>query len=171
MHDHVTEISDTMSDSGFSSSNTSNSECIGGPIALENAAYPTNLSVIDIRDITESAKSLASAANLTPLIMSELMSKNVVFPSSSARFDIQQNGKTSKWQDVPASYGEHDVLIRSIPTLVLYDDVGLEIFDAITQVSEYYVTNAEEQILKDESDHIMNKYVGDGGVIIELGVG
>ncbi|KAI9341189.1 histidine-specific methyltransferase [Obelidium mucronatum] len=70
-----------------------------------------------------------------------------------------------------SNYGKETVAIRSIPTLVLYDDRGLDIYDKITYVEEYYLTNAEMQIFMDQGDEIMETCVGDGGVLIELGVG
>ncbi|KAJ3026765.1 UNVERIFIED_CONTAM: hypothetical protein HDU68_005111 [Siphonaria sp. JEL0065] len=68
-------------------------------------------------------------------------------------------------------YGAKTIQIRSIPTLVLYDDRGLEIYDKITYVEEYYLTNAEMQIFMDQGEEIIHQCVGDGGVLIELGVG
>ncbi|KAJ3116728.1 hypothetical protein HK100_000995, partial [Physocladia obscura] len=136
------------------------------------ATSATNLKILDIRD--SSQNSLASATNLAPLIVSALTTKTKLFPTSSARFDRLQNAKTSPYHLSGAlndDYGREDIKIRSIPTLVLYDDEGLEIYDQITYVDEYYLTNAEMQILKDEGDEIVNACVGDGGVLIELGVG
>ncbi|KAJ3222740.1 hypothetical protein HDU81_009622, partial [Chytriomyces hyalinus] len=134
---------------------------------------PVNLSITDIRNSSPSL-SLAATSNLAPLITAGLSQKNAIFPRSSARFDIAQNGKTSPFQksgSLSASYGTADEPIRSIPTLVLYDDAGLDIYDAITYVEEYYLTNAEMQIFMDLGDEIMDSCVGDGGVLIELGVG
>ena len=62
-------------------------------------------------------------------------------------------------------------LVRSIPTIVLYDKKGLEIFDKITYEPEYYLTEAEIDIFKRYAEDIVKEYVEDGGVIVELGVG
>ena len=60
--------------------------------------------------------------------------------------------------------------MKSIPTIVLYDDVGLQIYDQITYLEEYYLTNAEIDILKNKADQII-EYIPDGSHIIELGAG
>ncbi|KAJ1566719.1 hypothetical protein HK405_008709 [Cladochytrium tenue] len=62
-------------------------------------------------------------------------------------------------------------LLRSIPTLVLYDDRGLELFDEITYLDEYYLTAAEIDVFARWADEMMRTCVSDGGVLIELGVG
>lgn len=59
---------------------------------------------------------------------------------------------------------------KSIPTLVLYDDRGLQLFDQITYLDEYYLTNAEMDILNTKADQIV-KDVKDSSVVIELGAG
>ncbi|KAJ3270974.1 hypothetical protein HDV01_007304 [Terramyces sp. JEL0728] len=62
-------------------------------------------------------------------------------------------------------------LLRSLPTMILYDDKGLEIFDKITYDRDYYLTNAEIEVLQNNSDELVEKYVKDGDVLIELGAG
>lgn len=59
---------------------------------------------------------------------------------------------------------------KSIPTLVLYDNRGLQLFDQITYLPEYYLTNAEIDILKRKGDEIV-AHIPDGSAIIELGAG
>ncbi|KAG9303392.1 hypothetical protein G9A89_013718 [Geosiphon pyriformis] len=60
--------------------------------------------------------------------------------------------------------------MKSIPTIVLYNDRGLQLFDEITYLEEYYLTNAEIDILTRKVDQIV-EYVKNGSVIIELGAG
>ncbi|CAG8620353.1 10078_t:CDS:2, partial [Ambispora leptoticha] len=60
--------------------------------------------------------------------------------------------------------------MKSIPTIVLYDDRGLQLFDQITYLDEYYLTNCEIDILNRKVDEIV-AYVKDGSAIIELGAG
>lgn len=55
--------------------------------------------------------------------------------------------------------------------MVLYDDKGLEIFDKITYHEDYYLTNAEIDILQTYSSEMVKSYVQDGDVLIELGSG
>ncbi|KAI9338099.1 hypothetical protein DFJ73DRAFT_628708 [Zopfochytrium polystomum] len=61
--------------------------------------------------------------------------------------------------------------LRSIPTLVLYDDRGLDLFDQITYLDEYYLTNAEIDVFERWGDEMMAACVEDGGILVELGVG
>ncbi|KAM5531301.1 hypothetical protein V8D89_015016 [Ganoderma adspersum] len=68
---------------------------------------------------------------------------------------------------------------KMLPTLLLYDERGLRIYDEITtDASEYYLFPAEEKILKNKADEIvrvMHSGVGDGDladeVVVELGAG
>ena len=63
------------------------------------------------------------------------------------------------------------ILLRSLPTMLLYDDHGLDIFDKITYDKDYYLTKAEIDILLNNSRGIVRDYVKDGAVLIELGAG
>jgi uncharacterized SAM-dependent methyltransferase len=66
---------------------------------------------------------------------------------------------------------------RELPTLLLYDERGLRLYDDITtHAPEYYLFAAEESILKDKVDDIVQtmhqaKGVGPGEVVVELGAG
>ena len=62
-------------------------------------------------------------------------------------------------------------LLRSLPTMLLYDDKGLDIFDQITYDKDYYLTKAEIDILIKYSRDMVRDYVKDGSVLIELGAG
>ncbi|OQS04917.1 DUF323 domain-containing protein [Thraustotheca clavata] len=68
-----------------------------------------------------------------------------------------------------ASYGQEKP-VRHVPSLVLYDAHGLEIYDQITYLDDYYLTNAEIDILQNSADKLL-AHVKDGDVLIELGVG
>ncbi|KAI9485402.1 MAG: hypothetical protein EXX96DRAFT_544974 [Benjaminiella poitrasii] len=60
---------------------------------------------------------------------------------------------------------------KSIPTFILYDKKGLQLFDQITQLDdEYYLTGAEHDILLTYSNEIVDR-LQDGSVIFELGSG
>src|SRR6516162_9134101 len=58
---------------------------------------------------------------------------------------------------------------RSIPPKYFYDDRGSELFDAICELPEYYLTRAERELLAAHADSI----VGATGAtaIVELGSG
>lgn len=60
--------------------------------------------------------------------------------------------------------------LKSIPTFVLYDTLGLQLFDQITCLDEYYLTNAERAILQEHADELADR-VKNGSIIIELGAG
>ena len=68
---------------------------------------------------------------------------------------------------------------KSLPTLLLYDERGLRLYDELTtDCHEYYPFAAEEAILKAKSDEIVRLMHGkddgvvvDGEVVLELGAG
>ncbi|MCJ1390687.1 hypothetical protein MMC18_003548 [Xylographa bjoerkii] len=59
---------------------------------------------------------------------------------------------------------------KKMPTLLLYDEKGLNLFEEITYLEEYYLTNAEIEVLSCYADHIADRIV-DGSQLIELGSG
>ena len=60
----------------------------------------------------------------------------------------------------------------SLPTLILYNEPGLKLFEKITYLEEYYLTNCEIEILKSKSDEIVKRLgLKDGGLVVELGSG
>ncbi|TFY55644.1 hypothetical protein EVG20_g9242 [Dentipellis fragilis] len=68
---------------------------------------------------------------------------------------------------------------KTLPTLLLYDECGLQLYDDITtSVEEYYLFRAEEAILKTHADDIVQAIHGEnrgqiaeGEVVLELGAG
>ncbi|EGN98544.1 hypothetical protein SERLA73DRAFT_183605 [Serpula lacrymans var. lacrymans S7.3] len=67
---------------------------------------------------------------------------------------------------------------RRLPTLLLYDERGLKLYDDITtEAPEYYLFGAEEEILANNADDIigaMHRAAGEvvpGEVVLELGAG
>jgi L-histidine Nalpha-methyltransferase / hercynylcysteine S-oxide synthase len=60
----------------------------------------------------------------------------------------------------------------TLPTLILYDEPGLKLFEKITYLDEYYLTNCEIEILKTKSDEIVKRLkLEEGGIVVELGSG
>ncbi|KAK2613834.1 hypothetical protein N8I77_000713 [Diaporthe amygdali] len=59
---------------------------------------------------------------------------------------------------------------RRLPTLLLYDERGLQLFEAITYLDEYYLTNDEIQVLRDSASKVAES-IPDGSMFIELGSG
>ena len=59
---------------------------------------------------------------------------------------------------------------RRLPTLLLYDEQGLKLFEDITYLDEYYLTNAEIEVLNSHADEIAQQ-IRAGSLVIELGSG
>lgn len=59
---------------------------------------------------------------------------------------------------------------RTLPTLLLYDENGLRLFEDITYLDEYYLTNAEIEVLTLHAEHLAQE-IQAGSLIIELGSG
>jgi L-histidine Nalpha-methyltransferase / hercynylcysteine S-oxide synthase len=59
---------------------------------------------------------------------------------------------------------------KTLPTLLLYDAAGLKLFEKITYLDEYYLTNAEIDVLSNYADEIA-KRIRPGGIVVELGSG
>lgn len=77
--------------------------------------------------------------------------------------ELQLNGNIIKGLDAPV--GE-----KTLPTMLLYDEAGLKEFEAITYVDDYYLTNAEIEVLSTYADEIASR-VPNGALLIELGSG
>jgi dimethylhistidine N-methyltransferase len=59
---------------------------------------------------------------------------------------------------------------KRISAKYFYDQAGSELFEAITQLDEYYPTRTEIQLLKDYREHIIEQ-AGENAVLIEYGSG
>ncbi|EPS44094.1 hypothetical protein H072_1940 [Dactylellina haptotyla CBS 200.50] len=59
---------------------------------------------------------------------------------------------------------------KTLPTMLLYDQAGLRIFEEITYTDDYYLTNAEIEVLSTYAAEIAAR-VPDGAAIVELGSG
>ena len=59
---------------------------------------------------------------------------------------------------------------KKMPTLLLYDEKGLKLFEDITYLDEYYLTGAEIEVLETYADHIAAR-IQPGSQVIELGSG
>jgi L-histidine Nalpha-methyltransferase / hercynylcysteine S-oxide synthase len=67
---------------------------------------------------------------------------------------------------------------KCLPTMLLYDERGLKLYDDITtKAPEYYLFGAEEEILKNHADNIVHamhhggEEISEDEVILELGAG
>ncbi|GAB1318688.1 Ergothioneine biosynthesis protein 1 [Madurella fahalii] len=59
---------------------------------------------------------------------------------------------------------------RKLPTLLLYDERGLQLFEKITYLKEYYLTNDEIEVLESFAVNIV-EHIPSGAMVIELGSG
>ncbi|KAE9366527.1 hypothetical protein N431DRAFT_471576 [Stipitochalara longipes BDJ] len=59
---------------------------------------------------------------------------------------------------------------RSLPSLLLWDSVGLQLYDNITLSSDYYLNRVEADIIRTNIDGIV-RAIGTDGIILELGSG
>ena len=59
---------------------------------------------------------------------------------------------------------------KRMPTLLLYDENGLKLFEEITYLEEYYLTRAEIEVLEQYSDDIAAS-IPEGCRLVELGSG
>jgi hypothetical protein len=60
--------------------------------------------------------------------------------------------------------------MKQMPTLLLYDSVGLKLFEEITYIDEYYLTNYEIELLEHQASSIAGS-IEPGSMIVELGSG
>ncbi|KAK6065870.1 duf323 domain protein [Seiridium cupressi] len=59
---------------------------------------------------------------------------------------------------------------RRMPTLLLYNEKGLQLFEQITYLEEYYLTNSEIQVLR-RSARSIARAIPSGAMVVELGSG
>ncbi|OAA58739.1 DUF323 domain protein [Cordyceps fumosorosea ARSEF 2679] len=59
---------------------------------------------------------------------------------------------------------------RTLPTMLLYDEKGLQLFEDITYLDEYYLTNYEIELLKKHAAE-MASLIPAGAMLVELGSG
>lgn len=59
---------------------------------------------------------------------------------------------------------------KTLPTLLMYDEAGLKLFEEITYLDEYYLTNAEIELLERNADD-MAAGIESGSILLELGSG
>lgn len=91
-------------------------------------------------------------------------------------------GKTTKVDIIDIRSSAHDISLkkeleislsadpRKFPSLLLWDEKGLQHFEAITYSPEYYLTNCEIELLKHHSNEIARQ-IAPGSIVLELGSG
>ena len=100
-------------------------------------------------------------------------------PAATDIIDVHSTGTGDVDNGVPAaivsglSKPTHQ---RTLPTLLLYTETGLRIYDELTtKAEEYYLFSAEEEILKKHGDEIIRamhpRGCFEGESVVELGAG
>ncbi|GAQ40421.1 hypothetical protein AtubIFM55763_003232 [Aspergillus tubingensis] len=85
--------------------------------------------------------------------------------------DIRQNDvKFSLVNDIQRGIDPPAGTCRSMPTMLLYDAQGLKLFEDITYLEEYYLTNAEIDVLRTHAKRIVER-IPDNAQLLELGSG
>lgn len=59
---------------------------------------------------------------------------------------------------------------KTLPTLLLYDNRGLKLFENITYLDQYYLTGQEIQVLTEHADKIADR-IPNRALVVELGSG
>ena len=85
--------------------------------------------------------------------------------------DIRQNDvEFSLVNDIQRGIDPPAGTCRSMPTMLLYDAQGLKLFEDITYLEEYYLTNAEIDVLRTHAKRIVER-IPDNAQLLELGSG
>lgn len=82
----------------------------------------------------------------------------------------QNNFDTSLAKDIYAGLDTPNGEKRTLPTLILYDSEGLRLFEEITYLDEYYLTNAEIDVLTTHAKRIVEQ-IPENSQLVELGSG
>ena len=70
------------------------------------------------------------------------------------------------WKGLDQSNGKE----KTLPTMLLYDEHGLKLFEEITYLDEYYLTNTEMAILEQHASAIADR-IKPNSKLVELGSG
>lgn len=71
-------------------------------------------------------------------------------------------------QEIKSGLNAKDGEEKTLPTLLLYDDNGLKLFEKITYLDEYYLTEEEIHVLSEYAERIAER-IPDGALVVELG--
>ncbi|KAJ9644932.1 hypothetical protein H2204_001394 [Knufia peltigerae] len=92
-------------------------------------------------------------------------------PAGVPIFDIRSDkSDQSLLETLSRSLNPVDGQPRTFPTLLLYDEKGLKLFEEITYVDEYYLTNAEIEALTRHANAIASRIPANSR-LVELGSG
>ncbi|KAI5926159.1 C-type lectin protein [Camillea tinctor] len=91
-------------------------------------------------------------------------------PSAADIIDIRQATVASNLKEDIHNLFRPQEGPRRLPTLLLYDEKGLQLFEEITYLEEYYLTNHEIELLKLNAAKITS-VIPSGSLVVELGSG
>ncbi|KAF2423652.1 hypothetical protein EJ08DRAFT_595743 [Tothia fuscella] len=96
------------------------------------------------------------------------MKRNITKPTI---IDIRcETNEHSILDDIKKGLRPEDGKEKSLPTLLLYDEAGLKLFEDITYLDEYYLTGAEIEVLGKYANSIAERIQPDS-IVVELGSG
>ncbi|KAB8297896.1 hypothetical protein EYC80_001682 [Monilinia laxa] len=84
--------------------------------------------------------------------------------------DIRHDGAEIELKDEILASLRPQSGLKSLPTLLLYDERGLQIYEEITYLPEYYLTNAEIDVLERSAENIAAS-IPSNSMVVELGSG
>jgi uncharacterized SAM-dependent methyltransferase len=91
--------------------------------------------------------------------------------NSNYIIDIRQNADENLiFKSIKQGLHSADGQEKTLPTLLLYDEAGLKLFEKITYLEEYYLTGAEIEVLEKYAHQIAER-IQPGSIVVELGSG
>ena len=87
--------------------------------------------------------------------------------------DIRKDGALTPLVDqIRSGLHPEDGKEKKLPTLLLYNEQGLKLFEKITYLDEYYPTSQEIEVLQCYADRIADRIApSPGSIVVELGSG
>lgn len=93
------------------------------------------------------------------------------FGHDSPIIDIRQRGiEHSILDDFHQRLNPDKGQERQLSTMLLYDERGLQLFEDITHLEEYYLTNAEIDVLQTHATALA-EHIAPNAMLVELGSG
>lgn len=86
--------------------------------------------------------------------------------------DIRQEALTPLVDQISTGLRAKDGKEKTLPTLLLYNEEGLKLFERITYLEEYYLTGQEIEVLEQYAESIADRIaLQPGSIVVELGSG
>ena len=105
------------------------------------------------------------------IVVSSVMAPHRVDDDVTDLIDIRRGEIESHLlDDIRKGLQTSEGIGKSLPSMIFYDEKGLRLFEEITFLDEYYLTNAEIEVLKTNADSIAQRVQG-GAQVVELGSG